>query len=300
MPRTLAILIVLAFADAHSARCEEFAKPPVFSEDVKNIFFDDARTALSGDPPSATNDKPGKPADVEVSPEEVWAELITSATLESAVKGMVLKLNGVLRSMEHPSRSQEVRPSECRRDLTLLGTLFQVIASYPDDVRWKSVAPQISQMCLNTAESYAGATHADVKRLKDTYVKLEDALRGQTDITAEPDFEPLVPEFAPLMQWMKLIAEDGLPEALSKKANFRKWALSINEQAQMLAMLSQVIRGDEYGYADDETYQSHADNLRDAALALQKAALANEFQESVDAAAAINQACAKCHADYRG
>jgi hypothetical protein len=303
MLRISAILVFAAMlADLQQARCEEFAKPPMWSDEVKNIFFDDARTALSGEPPTEIDGIEATPPNEKTEPaeQEVWQELIASATLESAVKGMVLKLNSVLRSMEHPARSQEARPSECRRDLTLLGTLFQVIASYPDDVRWKSIAPQISQMCLNTAESYAGATHVGVKELKDAYVKLEDALRGQTDITTEPNVKPHVPDFAPLMQCMKLIAEEGLPEALSKKANFRRSMVSIDEQTQILAMLSQVIRGEEYGYADDATYQRHADNLRDAAQRLQKAALANEFQESVDAAAAINQACAKCHADYRG
>jgi hypothetical protein len=99
---------------------------------------------------------------------------------------------------------------------------------------------------------------------------------------------------------MEEIAETALPVYLSRQVEFGKNADAAARKAAVLAVLSQVIRAEEFGFADDETYQGHADTLRQAAQQLHKAALANEFNESVEAAAAIRQACAKCHADYRG
>lgn len=291
----IALLTGIAYA-------EEFSQPPEWTDEVNGVFFEDARKALSGEPPSKSADK--LPAEANTSAksgeQEIWQELITPETLESQVKGRVLVLSHFLRLMQVPSDSLKVHPNECRREFTLLGTLFQVIGSYPEDVRWKSIAPEMSQMCLSAAESYAGETHVKHIKLRDRYVALEDALRGQAAITSEPNVEPLVPDFAQLMLWMKLIAEEGLPAALSKNADFRRGADSIAQSAQLLAMLSQVVRDEEYGYADDETYQRHADKLRDASHALNVAATERDFEKAVQAAAAIQKACNNCHADYRG
>jgi hypothetical protein len=297
MPRTLAILMVLAFAHAPSARCEEFAKPPVFSDDVKNIFFDDARTALSGDPPSASNDEPDKPVIIAASPEEVWAKLIDADTLMSAIRGVN---NDVGRKSRNVAAFKAGVHLDCRREMTLLGALFGVVKTYPGDIRWKDSAPQLEQLCLQAAQGCLQGTDESHAALVEALTQVFDVFRGQSMSDSEVPEEQLTTEFAPLMQSMEEITEKAIPAFVGKQIDFRKRSQSAARDAQVLAVLSQVIRSEAYGFADDETYQAHADNLRDAAQRLQKAALANEFQESVDAAAAINQACAKCHADYRG
>jgi hypothetical protein len=281
-------------------RSEDFAQPPQWTYEEKGVFFEDARKQLKGEPATHTESNTQNPSENQAAERAVWRELITQETLESAVKGKVLLLSHTLRSMQVPARSQEVSPTQCRRDFTILGTLFQVIDTYPGDVRWKSIASQLSQMCLKTAEFYAAETHTGIKTFAEAYSALEDALRGKADLSAEPNAEPLFPEFAPLMQWMKFTFEDWLPTALSKKADFRRNADSITQSAQMLAMLSQVIRGEEYGYADDETYQRHADKLRDAAKHLNEAAASKDFEKALEAATAIQKSCADCHADFRG
>src|SRR5690606_28474218 len=107
--------------------------------------------------------------------------------------------------------------------------------------------------------------------------------------------EELHPEFTPLMQQMKEMVDDTLPMLLGKPHEFRRKSEYAVREAQLLAMLSQVIRGEEYGYADDETYQRHADKLRDAAKQLSEAATAEEFEKAVQAAAAIQKSCNDCH-----
>jgi hypothetical protein len=295
MLRFTAILVIFAvLITTNQARCEEFAKPPVWSDDVKNIFFDDARTALSGEPPLASSDKP---ANSEASPEEVWAELIDAETLMSAIRETHNRVGAAARNR---SKFKVGVHLECRRDLTLLGTLFGVVRVYPGEIRWKESAPRLEQLCLQAAQACVQGTEESHTVLVETLTQIFDVFRGQPMSNEDLLEEQLTPEFAPLMQSMEQIAEVTLPVYLSKQIEFRKSAGAAARLAAELAVLSQVIRAKEFGYADDETYQAHADNLRDVAQQLQKAALANEFQESVDAAAAINQACAKCHADYRG
>lgn len=298
MPRTAAISVFLAVLSfMGQARCEELAKPPVFSDDVKNIFFDDARTALSGEPPSASNDKPDKLVDAEVSHEEVWSELIDADTLMSAIRGVN---NDVGRRSRNVAAFKAGVHLDCRRDMTLMGALFGIVKTYPGDIRWKESAPRLEQLCLHAAQECLQGTDESHAVLIEALTQIFDVFRGQPISDSNVPEEPLTPEFSPLMKSMEQITERNIPAYVGKQLEFRKRADAAAREAALLSVLSQVIRGEEYDYADDETYQSHADNLRNAAQRLQKAALANEFQESVDSAAAINQACAKCHADYRG
>jgi hypothetical protein len=292
---------IVTFAAAllaiQQALCEEFAKPPAWSDEVKNVFFDDAREALSGEPPTPdSNDKPDKTANIEPSPEKIWAELIDAETLMSTIRGIT---NTVDRKSRNIAALKAGVHLECRRDMTLLGTLFGVVKVYPGEIRWKDSAPRLEQLCLYAAEACLKGTDESHMVLVETLTQIFDVFRGQPLNDEVLSQEQLTPEFAPLMQSMEEITEKSIPALIGKQLDFRKQADSAARDTQVLAVLSQVIRGEEFGFADDETYQSHADNLRDAALQLKKASLAKEFNQSVEAAAAIGQACAKCHADYR-
>jgi hypothetical protein len=99
---------------------------------------------------------------------------------------------------------------------------------------------------------------------------------------------------------MELATQETLPTLLAKERQFRKRSVDVAHEAEILATLSQVIRSADYGYADDETYQAHADALRDSARLLKDTASAQDFAKAVRAAAAVLRSCAQCHADYRG
>jgi hypothetical protein len=295
----LRITAILAFAATlaanQQARCEEFAQPPVWSDEIKSLFFDDARTALSGEPP--TPGATDEPATAEASPEKVWAELIDAETLMSVIRETHNQVGAAARNQPKFKAGVHL---ECRRDMTLMGTLFGVVQKYPGEIRWKESAPRLEQLCLHAAEACLQGTDESHAILVEALAQVLEVFRGQAITVVEVSEEQLTPEFAPLMQSMEEIAEATLPVYLGKQVEFGKNADAAARKAAVLAVLSQVIRAEEFGFADDETYQGHADTLRDAAQQLQKAALANEFQQSVDAAAAIGNACAKCHADYRG
>jgi hypothetical protein len=276
-----------------------FAKPPEWTDEVKSVFFDDARKALSGAPPTAaSNAAITKPdGSIERSDDANWRELITAEALESAVK---MGINRVASLVKQPARFRAGLHNDCRRELTLVGTLLDVIGAYPGEVRWTTAAPQIAQECLRAAEACSSGTEAGLEQVNATLMLLAELLRGPVSIDDPPSGELLAPELAPLMQSMEYITDNELAEGLSKQSQFRKQAIAVAEKAQLLAVLSQVICREEYGYADDETYQGHADKLREAAGDLREAATVEDFVKSVQAATAIQQACADCHAGYRG
>jgi len=273
---------------------EDFARPPVWSDEVKSVFFDDAHAALVGSPPVAQ--AAAESATVE-SRNVNWQQFIEAEALSTEVKRIV---NNLAALTKNPAQFKAAKHNDARRELTMLAALFGVIREYPDDVRWQPSAAAMEQRCLQAAESCTVGSAESLAAVQETHALLEELLRGQTVETSDNQVETAFPDFAPLMQRMELALKENLPVLLTKDREFRKRAIDVAHEAQLLAMLSQVIRGEEYGYADDETYQSHADALRDSATQLKAAASTQDFAKAVQAAAAVSQSCANCHADFRG
>ena len=276
---------------------EDFAQPPEWSDETKSVFFDDARDALVGSPPVVDKDAVAASANTKTSISAVnWRDLVDAETLDTEVKRIT---NNLAILTKNPAQFKATKHNDARRELTMLGALFGVISEYPEEVRWQASADAMQQQCLHVAEICVQGSAESLAATQEIHVVLEELLRGENNESVNKT-ENLFPEFAPLMQRMKVALEDKLPTGLGKERNFRKTSFDVAHEAQLLAMLSQIIRNEEYGYADDEGYQAHADRLRETAIDLNKAANDQEFTKAVQAAAEISQSCAKCHADYRG
>lgn len=281
---------------------EDFAQPPAWPDEVKQVFFDDARAALEGSPPGDREieiaSTGAKAADDKASTSDVnWQEVIEAEVLTTEVKRIVFNLAAI---NKNAAQFQAAKHNDARRELTMLATLFRVIREYPEDVRWQSSAAEMERRCLQTAESCTVGSAGSLAAVQETHTLLAELLRGQAVEVSDMEGESGFPEFAPLMQRMEIALEKNLPLLLTKDREFRKRSLDVAHEAQLLAMLSQVIRREEFGFADDETYQNHADGLRESANIVRAAANTQDFVKAVQAAAAISRSCANCHADYRG
>ena len=71
-------------------------------------------------------------------------------------------------------------------------------------------------------------------------------------------------------------------------------------EAQIVAMLAEVIHRKEFEYWDDESFAEYAIELRNAATATATAADAGNFEQARDAVNRATGACTDCHAGYRG
>jgi hypothetical protein len=296
-PLALFIACAAFFVCPSAAISEEFGQPPVWPDDVKAIFLKDAREALSGPPPTdikesalAAKNPRGAVSDAN------WPELIDDETLTTEVKRIV---NNLATLAKNPAQFKASKYQDCRRELTMLAALFGVVRDYPGEVRWKTSAATMEQRCVRAAELCTNGTTESFNAAKETHALLEELLRGQA-VQPEENSSTGFPAFAPLMQRMEISLQKSLPDALKNERIFRKFSMDVTQEAQLLAMLSQAIRRDVYGYADDETYLDHADGLRKAATQLNEAASTQDFAKAVKTAAAITQSCARCHADYRG
>lgn len=279
---------------------EDFAQPPESFGDTQDVFYDDAFQALRGDPPgqakeAAAIQQDAIRPDTDATDKFDWQKLIEAETLATEVKRIANNLTALTTS---PAKFEAAKLKDCPRELAMLATLFRVIEQYPGDVPWQKSAAAMERQCLQTAEACEVGSDDSLAMVKETCLLLEDLLRGQAVEASEAATG--FPQFAPLMQRMEIAIQEKLPTLLAKPRDFRKKATQVVHEAELLAMLSQVIRGEDYGYGDDKTYQAHADALRDAANQLKQAAKSEDFAKAIEGETAVKKSCAACHADFRG
>lgn len=226
-----------------------------------------------------------------------WKEVIDAEVLTSEVKRIKNRITAIV---ARPAGFKAGAHADCRRELTMLAVIFDVIEEYPDELSWRESAHFLKGACMQAADASREGTAKGLSQVREMLFYLEDLLGGQSVAANEAAGEEGVAELPPLMQQMEFMLKQELPPLVMTKTVFRKNLRSVDHMGQLFAALSSVIGREEYGYADDGTYQSHAHRLREAGELLKAAAAGEDFAKAVEAAAGISRACADCHLDYRG
>jgi hypothetical protein len=305
------VLIGLAAAllivpSSQTAAAKE-ARPPEWSRDVLDTFFDDARDKLVGPRPDygagaerqdSTATSPLQPADGQAT--FAWSKLITAETLESEVK----RLNqSVANAVTTPSAFKGGGYKAARRDFSELAVLFSVTAQY-GGARWQDAAAGLRELfaragfnCkVGTDESYRAATAckqdlADLVRGgRPQLAKAEATVADWSKVAARP----------PLMQRINVAHQERLTKWLADAATFRRNQSEIAHEAQIVAMLAEVIHREAFEFWDDETFVGYANDLQQAASDVAAAATADDYERAREAIGRATNACANCHDGYRG
>jgi len=301
---TLLITAILLANPLAAAEGVRRAKPPEWSQDVLDTFFVDARQQLVGERPQATQSiakfdpKPSASAEQQPIGEIlVWSKLIAAETLTSEVKRIHLGLAALLKNAGTFKSGGNL---QCRRDLSLLATVFGVIAEYDADVRWKNSARLMQSKCLQVAANCKAASDQSFAAATQVRVVLEDLIRGQSLVGKTPSKEVRVADRTQLMQRMELSLEERISPALANLRDFRKRSKEIDYESQMLAMLAQVIQREPYEYHDDDTFLEYARQLREASRELSRTSRVENYKAARAASGMASQSCSACHEGYRG
>ena len=93
--------------------------------------------------------------------------------------------------------------------------------------------------------------------------------------------------------------QEGVNPRMSYAATFAKAATDVRHEAQLLALLAEVIAREEYEFWDDDTFVDYSHELGAAAGDLARAADGVNYDAARAAAGRASQACATCHDGYR-
>jgi cytochrome c556 len=298
----IASITAILGGGALAAEPPKRAAPPVWTPEVESAFFDDARDALEGERPIPGRSLESAPmtAGGAADPERFeWSRLISADALATEVKRVAASLAEPLATA---SAFKSGGNKTCLVDFSELAVLWAVIEQYDGEVRWQRDAAVLRNAFARAARNCKSASDQTFAEATERRAALEDLIRGgrTEDAAAEPvEKWSGLAERGPLMQRMQTGLQEGINPKLSDARAFSRAAADVQHEAQMLALLAEIIRRQEFEYWDDETFNEYADELGAAATDLSRAAADNNYEAARGAAGRAGQACAACHDGYR-
>jgi len=276
------------------------AKPPQWSQEVREVFFDDARKELVGARPVVRAAK--TQAEVVESSSRLqeeglpWSELIEAETLQAEIKQVINRLAGAIATS---GKFNGGGYQQCQRDFSLLAVLFGVIEEFDEQVRWQKDAGAVRRQLEQAAALCEEASEPSYSAAQKVHELLADLLRGQSTVDGSLQENQQVGR-SQLMLRMEQSMEEMLSPALSSKKNFRRRSSAVAHESQLLAVFARVIVAEGYESADDEEFSGYARQLGEASTGLVRAAKEKNYEAARSAMGRLTQSCSNCHEDFRG
>ncbi len=314
--RTLVLSIVAAaigggaLAWAKESSPPKRARPPKWSADVLDAFFADAREKLEGARPdygqanaavAAANNAGSSQPGGAPNAGDGWSKRIDAESIETEIKRLA---QAVAADVTTPGPFKGGGYKSCRRNFSLLAVLFGVAADYDGEVRWQDVAAglreQFSRAGFNCKVG-SDQTYQEAMQRKQELTDLVGGTRPQV-----PQAERKVANWAevsdrpPLMQRLNAAHQDRLTKWLANEREFAAHRDDVHHEAQVIAMIADVISREAFDYWDDETYAGLAKELKQSATDMAAAAERGNYEQAQQAIGRTTKACADCHDGYRG
>jgi hypothetical protein len=281
------------------------ARPPKWSADVLDAFFEDAREKLVGQRPNySTHDSAAiaavGPASDAPPAGGSWSKLIDADTLENEIKRLEA---AVKQDVTKPSEFKGGKYQDCRRHFSVLAMLFAIAAEYDGQVRWQDTAAGLRDLFARAGYNCKVGTDQTYREASQRKQDLADLISGSRPAVPQAEREAdwsQVADRPPLMQRMNVAHEERLTKWLANEREFTQHVDDARHEAQLIAAIAEVIGRDGFEYWDDEEYAGYARELKQAAIDVAGAAEQENFPRARDAGARMTKACADCHVGYRG
>jgi hypothetical protein len=286
------------------------ARPPQFDQrEVSGVFFDNVFSVLAGDRParlsggqsqiaSEENGGPAPPSEL-ADNASGWSRLVSGQTIEDEVKGIKQNLDQSLSSLRRFLGEGRLR---CRDDFALLAFLFAVVHEYQGDIRWKRDARAASGVFAKASADCAESSPAAYEQAKQRRADLQDLLDGNSlpgSTGAMANDWPRIVDRSTLMKRLQSAEQERLLPSTAHVGELAKHRDTVIHEAEMVAIIGEVLLQPDMEYADDEEYAGLAATMRDAASRIVEAAGQGDAEQARASAGQVSQSCSACHDTYR-
>jgi len=229
-----------------------------------------------------------------------WSAIVSEETLTDEIKDMKAM---VTRAVVSPSDFKGGGYDQAREAFSAVALSFGVIAAYDQDIRWKQEAETARDLFARVGSNCKVGTDQSFNESRLRISDLESLLQGAIPTARadrEEDFRWSQVAGRPALMSRLKSADDRLAVAVASKADFDKLLESVLHDAEIVAVIGEVIQQADYEYHDDDTYRDHASTMRDAALRLREAVKKKDYDAARAALGELKKSCDSCHAAYRG
>jgi cytochrome c556 len=309
--RTCAVTLIVALAGFPATELRAAgprrARPPKFTKSIEDAFFPDARQKLNGPrpAPTAAGQAPTIAAPAPAATPETpasgraWSKWIAAEVVEDEIKLQQTKL---AESVANLNTFKGGDYEQARANLSMLAVMFAVVAEYDDEVRWKRQAAGMRDLVARAGFNCKVGTDASYKEAKARADDLQLLVRGgSVQLPAAGAETPWskVADRQPLMKRLEQAQQEAVAPWSANSLEFERHAERLAAEAQLIAVLAEVIAQEGYEFADDATYLEHARSMQVQALSVRDAALRQNYEEARKAAGELGKACSNCHEGYR-
>lgn len=284
--------------------------PSEWDQDLLDLFFDDARAHLGPGQPGSPSTQPAgqsvagtASAQTDDTPDLgsgfAWSTLISRTTLEDEIKAHVQPTAEATRT---PSEFKGGGNRPCRTSFSVVAALFNVIAQFDGEVRWKKEAAALRSLFGRAGMNCKVGTDNSFKEAQLRSQDLAELVRGgNIELPkVDPDLRWAdIVNRPPLMVRLEQAQDARLKVWLANAGEFSKNKDAVFHEAQIIAALAHIIQDPSFEYADDDTYLGYAVEIEKQAREIAEAAQANDYQRASAAYGALYKACTTCHEGYR-
>jgi len=284
------------------------AKHKFFEKSESKVFFDDVFASLVGTRPDfnaapQVAGTPGGPATPSAVGPKVggfaWSKIISPATIESEVKALKLSIDA---DVTTPSEFKGRGYLECRRHFSMVAAIMGVINEYDVEVRWRKSSPAVRDLFSRTAGNAKVGTQQTYNESKIRKQDMQDIVGGGNfageSKMPENNWETIV-DRPPLMERIQIAFEEKLQPSIANEGEFKKLPAEMNHEAEVLAMIGEILAREGMEDAGDETYDGLAKSMQTGALDYAQALKDGDYAKARSAVGVMSQACANCHNVYQ-
>lgn len=287
--------------------------PPKWDEtQVKRTFFDDitkhvgqgqpggarpAATAVAGNTNTGATSSPA--ATPTAGGGSGWSKLADAETLETEIKKSI---NALGPAVSNPGQFKSQHFRQARRHYSTLAVWFGVIAGYDGSVKWKDKAAGLRDSIAKAGFNCKVGSDQSFQEAKGRFEDLQTLLQGGS--LKLPDAEPTaewksVADLTELMKRMEEAGQNQITPWTASAGEFKSNKDKILHEAQLLAVLGQVIKHPSYEFGLDAKFVKYADDLTSACVEIVDGVKTDNYDKVRTNAGAMSKACSNCHGEFR-
>ncbi len=307
---TLVSLAAAVWGQAGRAK-KNTVPPPTWDEKlIKKTFFEDVTKAVGTGQPGGKRPAAAAVAGTSLPATGVanpaasaggvgWSKLADAETLEAEIKKSI---NALGPAVENPGQFKSQHFRQARRHYSSLAVWFAVAAMYDGDIKWKDKAAGLREGVAKAGFNCKVGSDQSFQEAKGRYEDLRTLLEGGspklTPADAAADWKN-VADLTELMKRMEEAGQNSLTPWTASANDFKANKDKIRHEAQLLAVLAEVIKHPSYEFGEDANFVKYAESLRDACIAMVEGAKADNYDKARAGAGAMSKACSGCHGDFR-
>ena len=187
---------------------------------------------------------------------------------------------------------------------TELALLFGVISQFDGDVKWKKDALGLQKAYAQAGNNCKTSSDAAYKEAKKRTEDLGELLKGGSigdlpKAEGPGTWHELLNRPVLMKRFEEARASGKIAKAISNKSELKKGKDKLMQEAQVLAVISEVIKDQGFESANDEAYQKYAQAFQGHCLALIEAVKNDDPDKAQAAFAQVSKACDTCHGDFK-